>query len=359
MSSAYVVRCRAEARGRVVPHRGSMRPPEFPREARPGRRACEAALHRARSCEGRFRPRPPGCACRRESGRCSGRLSDGRRRRRDGARMRERGSSPSRRELHREVPGRAATASRAGSGSVRFSAPLRFRDGPLVQVMWRVRHCRVRLATAPLERRGVAAGPLDLSRPALLQQDDELKRILERLVVADHFHFGQCSSIVSIFLHRGIAEGHIAVDWRSLTVSHRMAEPNHIRAPRRPAPRPHLAAKVRRVRSNNRCRLHATGRREAFGRDRVVAARYVPVARVRHAGGVSTRLAAAARAFHESAFFYYATHAAPRRRRARRGLAWTRLRVGTAGRLRGSPCPDARSLRRRAGQIPASARRRR
>ncbi len=57
--------------------------------------------------------------------------------------------------------------------------------------------------------------------------------------------------------------------------------------------------------------------------------RYVPSARVRHAGGVSTRSAApaAARAFHESAFLYYATHVAPGRRRARRWLAWTLLRV--------------------------------
>ena len=57
--------------------------------------------------------------------------------------------------------------------------------------------------------------------------------------------------------------------------------------------------------------------------------RYVPEARVRHAGGGSTRSAArsAARAFHESAFLYYATHVAPGRRRVRRWLAWTLLRV--------------------------------
>lgn len=57
--------------------------------------------------------------------------------------------------------------------------------------------------------------------------------------------------------------------------------------------------------------------------------RYVPAARVRHAGGVSTRSAATAavRAFHESAFLYYATHVAPGRRRARRWLAWALLRV--------------------------------
>ncbi len=66
--------------------------------------------------------------------------------------------------------------------------------------------------------------------------------------------------------------------------------------------------------------------------------RYVPGARVRHAGGVSTRSAAtaAARAFHESAFLYYATHVAPGRRHARRWLAWTLLRaryLWTLGRL--------------------------
>lgn len=57
--------------------------------------------------------------------------------------------------------------------------------------------------------------------------------------------------------------------------------------------------------------------------------RYVPAARVRHAGGVSARSAgsAAARAFHESAFLYYATHVAPGRWSARRWLAWTLLRV--------------------------------
>ena len=57
--------------------------------------------------------------------------------------------------------------------------------------------------------------------------------------------------------------------------------------------------------------------------------RYVPAARVRHAGGVSTRLAAlaAARAFHDSAFLYYATHVAPGPRSARRRLAWTLLRL--------------------------------
>ena len=57
--------------------------------------------------------------------------------------------------------------------------------------------------------------------------------------------------------------------------------------------------------------------------------RYVPAARVCHAGGVSTRSAApaAARAFHESAYLYYATHVAPGRRRPRRWLAWTLLRV--------------------------------
>ena len=60
--------------------------------------------------------------------------------------------------------------------------------------------------------------------------------------------------------------------------------------------------------------------------------RYVPDARVRHAAGVSSRHArgAAVRAFHASAFLYYATHVAPGRWDPRRWLAWAVLRARCA-----------------------------
>lgn len=63
--------------------------------------------------------------------------------------------------------------------------------------------------------------------------------------------------------------------------------------------------------------------------------RYVPAARVRHAVGGSSRHArgAAVRAFHESAFLYYATHIAPGRWNPRRWLAWAVLKVRCAWQL--------------------------
>lgn len=63
--------------------------------------------------------------------------------------------------------------------------------------------------------------------------------------------------------------------------------------------------------------------------------RYVPEARVRHAAGASSRKdpRSAARAFHESAFIYYATHVARGRWSPKRWLAWTALRLRCAWKL--------------------------
>lgn len=60
--------------------------------------------------------------------------------------------------------------------------------------------------------------------------------------------------------------------------------------------------------------------------------RYVPAAQVRHAVGGSSRHArgAAVRAFHESAFLYYATHVAPGRWNPKRWLAWAVLKARCA-----------------------------
>ena len=60
--------------------------------------------------------------------------------------------------------------------------------------------------------------------------------------------------------------------------------------------------------------------------------RYVPDARVRHAVGGSSRHArgAAMRAFHDSAFLYYATHVAPGRWNPKRWLAWAVLKARCA-----------------------------
>ena len=59
---------------------------------------------------------------------------------------------------------------------------------------------------------------------------------------------------------------------------------------------------------------------------------YVPVAQVRHAVGGSSRHArnTAVRAFHDSAFLYYATHLAPGRWNPKRWLAWAMLKARCA-----------------------------
>jgi hypothetical protein len=57
--------------------------------------------------------------------------------------------------------------------------------------------------------------------------------------------------------------------------------------------------------------------------------RYVPRARVWHAGAGSSRSARrlASRAFHRSAYLYYTTHTVPSRWHPARGLAWIALRI--------------------------------
>jgi len=62
-------------------------------------------------------------------------------------------------------------------------------------------------------------------------------------------------------------------------------------------------------------------------RDAGYTVRYVPRARVEHAGGASsgTARAMAGRAFHRSAYLYYATHTVPSRWHPARALAWIAL----------------------------------
>ena len=62
-------------------------------------------------------------------------------------------------------------------------------------------------------------------------------------------------------------------------------------------------------------------------RARGYTVRFVPAARVTHAGAASSRTASrlANRAFHRSAYLYFATHTVPSRWHPLRGFAWVAL----------------------------------